>query len=402
MIPFIYFVVGAVKHLYDESYAAVEAKSFRYWYADELPHLYGKMAGSQGLYMCSASSSTRAKPYFGTMFNSNYHKELSRPDKSDYWIWNQFMCRIGMRYTEGAILYFNEFSFSVFQIEDRSTLDWVDATSILTEDVRLDQIVTAADNNAAGSSSFTDVFDHWRINGACRIVDRCSERDAKRGNFGCTQEGNIWRVAGGSMRMHAPGTYATQTSNATAPIFCCKQTNYLHYAEPANKENNDDSWDIDYANYEGDYEGDDYDGTRGFTDFDRVIDQDQRLHDQDPRNLAEVSDRLESERAVVDEFARICDNRKVQILIVKEQKEITQWSAWSSCSVSCGNPTWVNGTFTGGTRNRQRVKILHRHVPGVGVFNPRYSKLDEDREVESETCNDFACREYFIMNFVIS
>ena len=66
--------------------------------------------------MCTASSSTRSKPFFGSMFHSPYHKILSRPDKSDYWEWKQWMCRIGKRFTEGSLLFFNEFNFNVLQV----------------------------------------------------------------------------------------------------------------------------------------------------------------------------------------------------------------------------------------------------------------------------------------------
>jgi len=64
--------------------------------------------------------------------------------------------------------------------------------------------------------------------------------------------GNIWRVHSGSLRIHRAGNYATETANATAPLFCCKRTNYLHYAEPANKENADSSWDRDWESDEDD------------------------------------------------------------------------------------------------------------------------------------------------------
>ena len=96
---------------------------------------------------------------------------------------------------------------------------------------------------------------------------------------------------------------------------------------------------------------------------------------------------------VVDEFARICDNRKIQVLSLRRQKEITEWSGWSSCSVSCGRPV-ADETFTGGIRTRKRVKIIHEFVPGNGVFEPGYSTQDEDTEVETETCHNFACRKF--------
>ena len=53
-------------------------------------------------------------------------------------------------------------------------------------------------------------------------------------------------VSAGSLRLHYPGSYATAETNATAPGFCCKRTNKLHYAEPFDKVNHDSSWERDF------------------------------------------------------------------------------------------------------------------------------------------------------------
>ena len=84
---------------------------------------------------------------------------------------------------------------------------------------------------------------------------------------------------------------------------------------------------------------------------------------------------------------------RFQVLTIKQQKTITQWSAWSECSVSCGTQN-ENGLYSGGFRTRNRAKILHRFSDGRGVFAPRYDK--ENMETEQETCHDYPCRKLII------
>jgi hypothetical protein len=250
-----YTYAPAAKHKWDVAWPDIKSKAVKYYEDDEFDmndldedtkkHLTNARENDD-FYLC-ISGQNKMKKQFGYAFYSQYHKVLYKPGEDNKWYnWNKFMCRYGLRYSEGAYEYFSEDDFHFLQVEDRSSLGWVDANDFIAGDYDTDQIVTAADNDDADGdeNDETEVtYDgenaNWRINGACRIIARCTRgmvRQFDNGNsqIPCRRENQIYRVRAGSLRMYKPGIYYDLDTNTTAtvPKFCCKESQYLHWAEP--------------------------------------------------------------------------------------------------------------------------------------------------------------------------
>ena len=376
-----YSFAPAVKHKWDTSWPKVQSKAVRFWNSGEFPDLQN--TDDEGDYIC-ISSKGRSTKQFGYMFDSTYHHALYPPNDNEWYNWNQFMCRYALRFGTWYE-YFTETDFQIFQVEDPDSIVWAEANDFLVGEYDPSQIVTAGDNDLADNSgapiiSYDGELSNWRINGACRIVLKCTSQMVKQYEKGkstipCIQVDQVYHVRPGSLRMYQSGTYSDGTNPATVPKFCCKEAQYLHYAEPH-------LFGADNVFDEGARTVSEYN-----TDTDRSLTPAQELLAQSP-NKKDQERFIQILDEVVDDAKRQCNNHYIQILTVKNKHTMTQWSAWSECSVSCGTLK-EDGTYEGGFQERKRVPIKQAFVEGLGLMEKKY--VNNEVETETKVCHDYKC-----------